>query len=133
MIRMIAGKRYSGDGSGKIGGVASFQVMVKESVKVSGSTNAADFVPLLRWIGQNKLESHLKTLQMKREKFLQDLIEKHGSITSHRENKTLIDVLLSHPETEPEYHTDQIIRGLVQVSQVLRRIVDRSLESANIP
>ncbi|XP_071924213.1 isoflavone 3'-hydroxylase-like [Coffea arabica] len=115
MMRMIAGKRYSGDGSGKIEEVTSFQEMVKESLKVSGSTNAADFVPLLRWIGQNKLESHLKTLQMKREKFLQDLIEKHRSIASHRENKTLIDVLLSHQETEPEYYTDQIIRGLVQI------------------
>ncbi|CDP01242.1 unnamed protein product [Coffea canephora] len=115
MMRMIAGKRYSGDGSGKIEEVTSFQEMVKESLKVSGSTNAADFVPLLRWIGQNKLESHLKTLQMKREKFLQYLIEKHRSISSHRENKTLIDVLLSHQETEPEYYTDQIIRGLVQI------------------
>ncbi|XP_027090998.1 cytochrome P450 81Q32-like [Coffea arabica] len=115
MMRMIAGKRYSGDGSGKIEEVTSFQEMVKESLKVSGSTNAADFVPLLRWIGQNKLESHLKTLQMKREKFLQDLIEKYRSIASHRENKTLIDVLLSLQETEPEYYTDQIIRGLVQI------------------
>lgn len=121
MMRMIAGKRYSGDVSGgEIEEVTRLQEMVKESVKVSGSTNIADFVPLLRWMGQNKLESHLKTLQVKREMFLQDLIETHRRVIGHRENKTLIDVLLSLQETEPEYYTDQIIRGMVQVSLVLK-------------
>jgi cytochrome P450 len=61
-------------------------------------------------------------LQGKRDKFMQDLIEEHRRRRSDRDpafeerGKTMINVLLSLQEAEPEYYTDEIIRGMTLVS-----------------
>lgn len=120
MMRMIAGKRYYGDDAQNKEEATRFKEIVKETFQASGATNIADYVPLLKWFGQHKLESKLKTLQVKRDKFMQDLIEEHRRIRrsndSEMSNKTMIDVLLSLQQTESEYYTDEIIKGMIQVT-----------------
>ena len=52
---------------------------------------------------------------------MQDLIEEHrkvhsGSVSEQRsKTMVMVDVLLSLKRTEPEYYTDEIIRGMMQV------------------
>lgn len=74
----------------------------------------------LRYLGLSGIEKKLVTLRRKRDKFMQDLIEQHRKAreksASEEKNKTMIDVLLSLQETEPQYYTDEIIRGMMQVS-----------------
>ncbi|KAM3199934.1 hypothetical protein P3L10_032294 [Capsicum annuum] len=90
LTMMIAGKRYYSD--------------------------SGDFVPLLKWIGANNLEDKVKLVKEKRDKFMQDLIEEHknrrkGS-SLEQKNNTMIDVLLSLQDSEPDYYTDEVIRGM---------------------
>lgn len=56
----------------------------------------------------------------KSDKFMQDVIEARRKMInksgcSDEGEKSMIDVLLSLQEHEPEYYKDQIIRGMVQV------------------
>ncbi|XP_049355254.1 cytochrome P450 81Q32-like [Solanum verrucosum] len=116
LMMMIAGKRYYGDSAGKLEESRRFKEIVIETFQVSGATNIGDFVPLLKWIGVNKLETKVKVLQAKRDKFIQQLIEEHknrrkGS-SLEQKNNTMIDVLLSLQDSEPDYYTDEVIKGM---------------------
>ncbi|KAL2529605.1 Cytochrome [Forsythia ovata] len=119
MMGMIAGKRYydDHDQSGNLEETRKFKEMVTETFQLSGATNIGDFIPLLRWIGIDQIENRLKILKEKRDRFLQDLIDEHRRkrTTYKNQEKTLIDVLLSLQETEPECYNDEIIRGMMQV------------------
>ncbi|KAL0314950.1 UNVERIFIED_CONTAM: Isoflavone 2'-hydroxylase [Sesamum angustifolium] len=71
-----------------------------------------------RWIGVDKLEKKPKVLTEKRDSFMQDLIDEHRKMIRGCEGQriqTLIDVLLSLQETDPECYTHEVIRGLMQV------------------
>ncbi|XP_060173379.1 cytochrome P450 81Q32-like [Lycium barbarum] len=119
LMMMIAGKQYYGDSGDKLEESRRFKEIVTETFQLSGATNIGDFVPMLNWIGVNKLEDKLKLLTEKRDKFMQDLIEEHknsrkGSSVEQR-NNTMIDVLLSLQDSEPEYYTDEVIRGMAIV------------------
>lgn len=117
MMRMIGGKRYYDDDFGNLEERRKFKDIVTETFQLSGATNIGDFLPILRWIGMDKLENRLKVLKEKRDNFMQDLIDEHRKMkgSEGQRNKTLIDVLLSLQETDPESYTDEIIRGMMQV------------------
>ncbi|KAL2505972.1 Cytochrome [Abeliophyllum distichum] len=119
MMGMIAGKRYydDNDESGNLEETTKFKEMVTETFQLSGATNIGDFIPLLRWIGIDQIENRLKLLKEKRDRFLEDLIDEHRRkrTTYKHQEKTLIDVLLSLQETEPECYNDEMIRGMMQV------------------
>ena len=125
MMRMIAGKRYYGEKVGELEEARKFKKIVMESFELSGATNIGDFLPVFKWVGSRGLEKRLVVLQGKRDKFMQDLIEEHrrrrGDPASDHEEKgkTMIDVLLSLQEAEPEYYTDEIIRGTLQKTNIL--------------
>ncbi|TQE10733.1 hypothetical protein C1H46_003636 [Malus baccata] len=119
VMRMIAGKRYYGEHMADLEQAKRFKQIVTESFELSGVTNIGDFVPVLKYLGVTGLEKKLVILQKKRDGFMQDLIEEHrklqrGSV-SEQKRKTMVEVLLSLQETEPEYYTDEILRGIMQV------------------
>ena len=122
MMKMIAGKRYYGENVAELEGAGKFKKIVMESFELSGATNIGDFLPVFfKWVGSRGLEKRLVVLQGKKDKFMQDLIEEHrrrreGDSASEDRGKTMIDVLLSLQEAEPEYYTDEIIRGMTLVS-----------------
>ncbi|KAL6216659.1 hypothetical protein ACLB2K_009880 [Fragaria x ananassa] len=119
MMRMVAGKRYYGEDIADLEEAKRFQQIVAESFQLTGVTNIGDFIPVLNYVGVSRLEKKLVILQKKRDKFLQDLIEQHRQkqrdSTSEHRSKTMVDVLLSLQGTEPEYYTDEIIRGLMHI------------------
>lgn len=119
LMMMIAGKKYYGGSGEKLEESRRFKEIVRESFQVSGATNIGDFVPLLKWIGANKFEDQVKLVKEKRDNFMQDLIEEHknsrkGSYLEQK-NNTTIDVLLSLQDSEPDYYTDEVIRGMAIV------------------
>lgn len=122
MMRMMAGKRYYGENLTELDEAKKFKEIVTETFELSGATNIGDFVPVLKWVGLNKIEKRLAMLHRKRDNFVQDLIEEHRKSrtdsASEQRNKTMIDVLLALQEAEPEYYTDEIIRGMIQVSSI---------------
>lgn len=119
MMRMIAGKRYYEESVEGLEETKRFKEIVMETFELSGSTNMGDFLPIFKWVGLSGLEKRLVTLQGKRDKFMQDLIEElrrtRDSSDFEGRTKTMTDVLLSLQEAEPEYYTDEIIRGMMLV------------------
>ncbi|KAA8531625.1 hypothetical protein F0562_006334 [Nyssa sinensis] len=112
IIRMIAGKRYFGDDVADDKEAKQFRELIREIVKYGGASNPGDFLPVLRWIDYQKVEKNLARLSRKMDSLLQGLIDEHRR---DRSTNSMIDHLLSLQESEPEYYTDQIIKGLMLV------------------
>ncbi|XP_076917166.1 cytochrome P450 81Q32-like [Bidens hawaiensis] len=119
MVRMISGKRYFG---GDILDVKEegerFRKILDEMFLLAGASNLGDYLPVLSWFGVKGLEKKLTLLQEKKEVFFQGLIEQLREKNLNEEKnkkKTMIEVLLSLQESEPEYYTDKMIRSFMMV------------------
>ncbi|PKI79370.1 hypothetical protein CRG98_000248, partial [Punica granatum] len=116
MMRMIAGKRYYGENvaEAELEEAKKFREIVTETFRIGGATNVGEFLPVLRKIGFKGVEKELQALQAKRDSFMHSLVEQHKREAKGGEdpnpegekNKTLIEVLLSLQESEPEYYKD---------------------------
>ncbi|KAF4378627.1 hypothetical protein CsatB_007315 [Cannabis sativa] len=126
MMRMIAGKRYYGDNNVEMVDEEAhkFQEIVRETLRLGGTTNVSDFLPLFRSVLSRKYEKGLIEVQKKRDSFMQSLIDENRtsialaasrqtSLPKDHKKKNMIEVLLSLQESDPEYYTDEIIRGLM--------------------
>ncbi|PIA33006.1 hypothetical protein AQUCO_04200031v1 [Aquilegia coerulea] len=120
MMRMIAGKKYYGEDAEELKEAKFFKDLVKETISISGASDISDFLPVLKQIGVNGFEKKVLSLKQKRDKYLQELIEEKRKFRSavkmeKRDERTLLDVLLSLQDTEPEYYTDEMICGMAWV------------------
>ncbi|XP_059427748.1 cytochrome P450 81Q32-like [Corylus avellana] len=114
IMRMVAGKRYYGYGEDVKDEeeARQFREIMREIAENGGASNPQEFVPMLRWIDYGSLEKRLMRLGKTTDAFMQGLIdEKKGNEEGH----TLIHHLLSLQKSQPEYYTDQIIKGLIMV------------------
>lgn len=106
--------------SGEIGDVEEarkFRGLIKEMVRLGGANNFGDFVPIVRWFDLDGLEKKLKNYRKKVDDFLQGLIDEHrNNHIGSQIGDTMIDHLLTMQHSQPEYYTDQIIKGLIVVS-----------------
>ena len=110
-----------------------FREIMADTIRLGDMSNIGDYLPMLRWLGVKGKEKGLRELQRKRDRFMQSLIEEHRTrIAKDKESsssccngddgekkkkkKTMIEVMLSLQEKEPDYYTDQIIRGLMLVA-----------------
>nr|BAA74465.1 cytochrome P450 [Glycyrrhiza echinata] len=112
IMRMISGKRYYGEDCdmSDLQEASQFRDMVSELLQLSGANNKTDFMPLLRFLDFENLEKRLKDISGKTDAFLRGLIQEHRA-KKERAN-TMIDHLLNLQDSQPEYYTDQIIKGL---------------------
>ncbi|XP_051184247.1 cytochrome P450 81Q32-like [Lolium perenne] len=113
MLRAITGRRHAGD-------VHRFQEIVEESFAVSGVPSVGDFFPALRWVDRVRgVEAALANLQSRRDAFVTGLIDDHrrtrDAASRDVEKKAVIDVLMEHQQTDPEYYTDTVVKGIVLV------------------
>ncbi|KAI3807148.1 hypothetical protein L1987_23072 [Smallanthus sonchifolius] len=119
MMRMISGKRYFGGDDPELEEEGKrFRRMLDETFVLAGASNVGDYLPVLSWLGVKGLEKKLVKLQEKRDVFFQGLIEqlrKSKGTEGVNKRKTMIELLLSLQETEPEYYTDAMIRSFVLV------------------
>nr|POF19669.1 cytochrome p450 81e8 [Quercus suber] len=115
IMRMVAGKRYYGYGKDVKDEeeARQFRQIMKEAFSYGGASNPAEFVPILRWMDYGGLEKRLKNLSKRTDAFLQGLIDEHRR--KEEEDNTMIDHMLSLQKSQPEYYTDQIIKGLILV------------------
>lgn len=130
MMKTISGEQYFGEGMGDVKEVKQFQQIVEETFALSGASNLLDFLPVLNWVDFCGIRKRLERLQTKRDELLQNLIEERKKMRStmccgdeeeEQGKKTLIDVLLSLQESDPEYYTDQIIKGILVVRKCFFR------------
>ncbi|XP_058187589.1 cytochrome P450 81Q32-like [Rhododendron vialii] len=112
VMRMIAGKRYYGEDLENSAEAEEFRELVTKAFKGGGASNPADFLPILRWIDYKGFEKNLAKIHERFDKLLQGLIDEHRRDKS---KNTMIDHLLSLQESQPEYYTDEIIKGIIIV------------------
>lgn len=121
MLRAIAGKRYYGkeelDKEAK-----QFQSIMREVTELLGSSNLNDFLPVLQWVDFQGLEKRMMNLMKKMDRFFQNLVDEHkrmkcvgasGESSNIHRKMTLVDVMLSLQETEPEFYTDETIKSVI--------------------
>ncbi|PIA32983.1 hypothetical protein AQUCO_04200018v1 [Aquilegia coerulea] len=118
LMRMIAGKRYYGENVMDLDEAKKFRHIVKETFYLIGIPNLSDYLPFLRWFDLQGLEKRMVISSQERDLFIQKLIDdcrerRDSSSKDGHEKKTMIDVLLWQQEADPEYYTDDIIKGLI--------------------
>ncbi|KAF5808949.1 putative oxidoreductase [Helianthus annuus] len=123
VMRMISGKRYYYSKDDVLideekEKAHRFQEIVNEILKLVGATNVGDHVPMLRWLGVSKLEKRLISLQVKRDLFMQELLEelKENMDSNGNQRKNMIQKVLSLQNSEPELYTDELIRSMTLVN-----------------
>ena len=117
IMRMVAGKRYYGDDVEDEEEARRFRRIMKEAASYGGASNPGDFLPILNWIDGGDFKNKVVSLSKTFDEFLQGLIDEHRIKKAGLEStNTMIDHLLSLQESQPEYYTDQIIKGLIMVS-----------------
>ncbi|KAF4396578.1 hypothetical protein G4B88_028892 [Cannabis sativa] len=104
LMRMVAGKRCDNND----------MRYLESCIRACRSRElGGDFLPFLNWI-PNSFEKKVKKVGKKLDSLVEGLIKEHRSSRDKNRN-TIIEHLLSLQESQPEYYTDQIIKGFVLV------------------
>ncbi|KAG2327224.1 hypothetical protein Bca4012_036203 [Brassica carinata] len=113
LMRMVAGKRYYGEDNAE---AKEVRELISETFELAGFTYAGDFLPILKLFDFNGYVKKVKNLGSKLDKFFQGLVDEHRRNRGKTEFKnTMITHLLTLQESQPEYYTDETIKGLVLV------------------
>ncbi|KAJ1414505.1 Cytochrome P450 [Sesbania bispinosa] len=116
IMRMVCGKRYYGEDSNSNGTsveeAKKFKDVMEEMAEFGLGSNLGDFVPLFRLFDFSGTRKKLQRLGEKMDALFQGLIDEHRNNKENNSN-TMIDHLLSLQDSQPEYYTDQIIKGLI--------------------
>ncbi|XP_044968309.1 cytochrome P450 81Q32-like [Hordeum vulgare subsp. vulgare] len=114
MMRALTARRHAG-------GVGRIQEIIEESFAVTGTPSFGDFFPALRWVDRLRgVEAALASLQARRDAFVTALIDDQRRMRDaggreDMDKKGVIDVLLEHQQTDPEYYSDTVVKGIVLV------------------
>ncbi|XP_074320474.1 cytochrome P450 81Q32-like [Silene latifolia] len=82
-----------------------------------------DFWPVLRWLGFKGIEKEMRQLQKERDQYMESLLDE-GRVVREKKRlagelgvgrKTFIEELLDLQESDPEYYTDPVLKGLMLV------------------
>uniref|UniRef100_A0A803P3G5 Cytochrome P450 n=1 Tax=Cannabis sativa TaxID=3483 RepID=A0A803P3G5_CANSA len=111
LMRMVAGKRCDNNDMVNKEEARRYRDTLRVALGLAGAGNSADFLPFLNWI-PNSFEKKVKKVGKKLDSLVEGLIKEHRSSRDKNRN-TIIEHLLSLQESQPEYYTDQIIKGFV--------------------
>ncbi|KAE8693736.1 cyclin-A3-4-like [Hibiscus syriacus] len=82
----------------------------------SSVMNMCDFFPVLKWIGFQGIEKGLKEMHRRRDEYLQKLVNGiRLNTTLAIPNPSFIQKLLSFQEQDPQFFSDQVIKGTAQM------------------
>ncbi|KAK4416313.1 cytochrome [Sesamum alatum] len=109
IMRMLTGKRYCGEEQDNEQLGEQFREMVSDVFEHAQSSNPEDFLPFLLWIDYRGLKKKMVDIGKKLDDFYQGLLEEHR----REKRNTIIGHLLSLQQSDPEFYTDQIIKGFV--------------------
>ncbi|KAB1220301.1 Cytochrome P450 81D11 [Morella rubra] len=123
VTRMVTGEPYVGE---EAAGTDVGKQRLESFLEIYFSSliiNMCDFFPALRWIGYKGLEKSIIRLQAKRDEFFQRLIEESkqkqtsslsaSNLVEVEKERTMIESLLSLRESEPEFYSDDVIKGMI--------------------
>ena len=130
LMRMVTGKRYYGEDVDSEE-AKHFQKIMRGIFELARASNPGDFLPLLRWVDFGGYEKKLVKLNREKDVIFQGLINEHRSPDQGLVNKNMIDHLISLQKSEPEYYTDEIIKGLALVNELLRFVFQKQVAKKN--
>ncbi|OIW07005.1 hypothetical protein TanjilG_02639 [Lupinus angustifolius] len=108
MMRILTGKRYFGEDldASEVEEAKQFREIIKELVVFS------EFIPSvgLGWFGFVS-EKSIKRIGLSLDVFIQGRIDEHRD--GKKNTNCMIDHLLTQQQSQPQYYTDQIIKGLI--------------------
>ncbi|XP_039155308.1 cytochrome P450 81E8 [Eucalyptus grandis] len=115
MMRMMAGKRYYGEGVNVDEAEAMEATeVIKQISRNGGISYAGDFLPILKLVDYNGLKKKVGAMKVKIEAFMQRLIDEHRRKKGDPElANSMISHLLRLQESQPEDYSDVMIKGLV--------------------
>uniref|UniRef100_A0A2P2JIG3 Uncharacterized protein MANES_13G117500 n=1 Tax=Rhizophora mucronata TaxID=61149 RepID=A0A2P2JIG3_RHIMU len=117
IVRMVAGKRYYGEDNAVDDEAKKFREIIGEVLKYAAPGNPSDFLPVLKWLDYQGYIRRVKRLGRETDTILQGLVhEQRSHGMEGRDN--MIKHLLSLQSSQPEYYTDEIIKGLMMVSKM---------------
>ncbi|CAI9752883.1 unnamed protein product [Fraxinus pennsylvanica] len=111
IMRMVTGKRYFGEDEDNKES-EHFRELIGEVFELGGVSNPGDFLPLFRWIDYGGYEKNSARLGEKMDAFFQGLIDEHRH---YKSENSMINHLLYWQESQPEYYSDTIIKGIIMV------------------
>ncbi|KAJ6711287.1 FLAVONOID 3'-MONOOXYGENASE-RELATED [Salix purpurea] len=112
IMRMVAGKRYYGEDVKETVEARLFREILKEFIGYLAMIQVGDMIPILQWVDFTQDFKKLDRLNKRMDMFLQGLIDEHRH---DRERNTMINTFLTLQEQQPEYYTDEIIKGHILV------------------
>ncbi|XP_047316361.1 cytochrome P450 81Q32-like [Impatiens glandulifera] len=113
IMRMVAGNRYFGHKSNAIEEAERFRTIIREIFELAGAS-PEDFIPILRWIDYKNIEKRMLAVRDKVDVFMQRLIEEHRHHGGDEiRSKTMVDGMLSLQDIDPQYNSDEIIKGMI--------------------
>ncbi|CAI0451659.1 unnamed protein product [Linum tenue] len=114
MTMAVLGKRYYGGGSDSEAN--EFKQVMRDIVYLCGK-NLIDFLPILQRVDLFRTEKRMAALREKMDKFLQGLVDENrrklGEEKEEEEEEE--EDLLNLQREEPEFLTDQILKGIILV------------------
>lgn len=128
VMRMIAGKRYYGEDVNLIEEAKKFKETMQEYADLGGLTNLADVFPIFQSVDYNGFVKKCVGLSKRMDLILQGLVDEHRR---DRDRNTMINHLLTLQDSQPEYYTEDIIKGLILIMLLAgTRTLSTSLEWA---
>ncbi|KAL9327623.1 hypothetical protein ACSQ67_002626 [Phaseolus vulgaris] len=115
IMRMVCGKRYYGaecDGT-NAEEAKKFRDLMNEMAQFGLGSHLGDFVPVFRWFDFSRSHKKLRKVGEKMDALFQELIDEHRN--EEQNSNTMIGRMLHLQESQPEYYTDQTIKGLIMV------------------
>ncbi|XP_072951567.1 cytochrome P450 81Q32-like [Typha angustifolia] len=96
-----------------------FKDLIEEVFEVSGAGSPEILLPWLRWIGLDGLSKRMARLSKEMDELSQEMVDERRRKRAEEEEtttkrKTFVDVLLEMQDKEPDYYTDNIIKGILQ-------------------
>jgi hypothetical protein len=127
VARVVAGKRYYGDGAAVASSEEAerFRGMVREYFAMHGASNLQDFVPVLALVDVRGVNRRAIRLSKARNEWAQRLIDEHraAAAAGTELGKTMVGDLLEMQASDPEAYSDKVIRALCLVSYSVLQIV----------
>ncbi|CAI9106649.1 OLC1v1005852C1 [Oldenlandia corymbosa var. corymbosa] len=106
IMKMVAGKRWPSD-------------QPADSFIPQQVSNLCDYIPILKWIGYGGLKKNVLKILEDRDNFVQSLIDEARLAQESKDGsssfgiKTVTQTLLSLQKEDPDYYTDDILKGIM--------------------
>ncbi|KAF7141772.1 hypothetical protein RHSIM_Rhsim06G0057300 [Rhododendron simsii] len=135
IMRILSGKRYYGIDEEDSEEAREFREIIRNVSELSAALHLGDFVPCLRWVDFGKLEKRMLTTKKKMDAIFQGLIDENRSEdteVSHsngRKAKSMINSMLGLQNSDPQYYSDEIIKGTIMCfewERISEELVDMS-------